>query len=176
MEINAPTNRECYEWKLKLTPSILGNSTLIINQVNSLRSSDAYMHCWTGSSLVQIMACRLSAPSHYLNRCWSIVNIVNWTFRNKLKWNFNRNSNIFIQEIEFENVCKMASILSQPQWVNAITADVWLLDHHANKLQQPWYLSWTTSKFWSSLRIQGLQIPVGGSPLKNHTKMKKKKW
>ena len=27
--------------------------------VNSLRPSDAYMRCWTGSSLVQIMACRL---------------------------------------------------------------------------------------------------------------------
>ena len=56
-----------------------------------------------------------SAPSHYLNQCWTIVN---WTFRNKLQWNFNRNSNIYIQEIAFENVvCKMASILSRPQWV-----------------------------------------------------------
>ena len=61
-----------------------------------------------------LVAC--SAPSHYLNQCW---NSVNWTFRNKLQWNFNRISNIFIQEIAFESfVCKMASILSQPQWVN----------------------------------------------------------
>ena len=35
-----------------------------------------------------------------------------------LQWNFNQNSNMFIQEIAFENVvCKMASILSRPQWV-----------------------------------------------------------
>ena len=27
-----------------------------------------------------------------------------WTVRNKLQWNFNRNSNIFIQEITFENI------------------------------------------------------------------------
>ena len=27
---------------------------------------------------------------HYLNQCW---NIVNWTLRNKLQWNNNRNSN-----------------------------------------------------------------------------------
>ena len=27
--------------------------------INSLRPSDAYMRCWTGSSLVQIMSCRL---------------------------------------------------------------------------------------------------------------------
>ena len=66
-----------------------------------------------------------SAPSYYLNQCW---NIVNWTFRKKLEWNFNRNSNIFIQEIAIENVvCKMASILSQPQWVNHYQPCVWLL-------------------------------------------------
>ena len=39
-----------------------------------------------------------------------------WT---KLQWNFNQNSNIFIQENAFENViCEMTSILSRPQCVN----------------------------------------------------------
>ena len=42
-----------------------------------------------------------SAPSHYLNKCW---NIVNWTPRNKLQWIINRNSYIFVQENAFENV------------------------------------------------------------------------
>ena len=38
--------------------------------------------------------------------------------RNKLQWNLNRNSYIFIQENVFENVVwKMATILSQPQRV-----------------------------------------------------------
>ena len=37
--------------------------------------------------------------------------------RNKLQWNFNRNSNIFIQENARENIiCEMASILSRLQW------------------------------------------------------------
>ena len=50
------------------------------------------------------------SPSHYLNRCW---NIVNWTLRNKLQCYFNRNSNIFIEEYMFENVvCEMLSISS----------------------------------------------------------------
>ena len=40
-------------------------------------------------------------PSHYPNQCW---NIVNWTYRNKPQWNFNRNSNIFIEENTFGNV------------------------------------------------------------------------
>ena len=62
------------------------------------------------------MACRLPAPSHYLNQCW---NIVNWTPRNKLCWNFNWNSYIFIQENPFENVVwKMTAILSRSQCVN----------------------------------------------------------
>ena len=34
-------------------------------------------------------------PSHYLNQGW---NIVNWTLGNKLQWNFNPKSNIFILE------------------------------------------------------------------------------
>ena len=44
---------------------------------------------------------------HYLNQCW---NIVNSNLRNKLQWNLNRNSYIFIQENAFENVvCEMAA-------------------------------------------------------------------
>ena len=59
-----------------------------------------------------------SVPSHYLNQWW---NIVNWTYRNKLWWNFNRNSYIFIQENAFETgVWEMAAILSRPQFVNWI--------------------------------------------------------
>ena len=66
------------------------------------------------TSLVQIM----SVPSHYLNKCW---NIVNSTLRNKLQWNINRNWCIFIQENAFENVVwKMAAILSQPQCVKTL--------------------------------------------------------
>ena len=55
------------------------------------------------------------APSHYLNQCW---NIINWPLRNKLQWNFNQNSNIFIQENALENVVyQMAFTLSRPQCV-----------------------------------------------------------
>ena len=51
------------------------------------------------------------APSHYLNQCWDIVS---WSPRNKLQWNFNRNSNIFTVKNTFENVvCQMSAILSR---------------------------------------------------------------
>ena len=36
----------------------------------------------------------------------------------KVQWNFNRNSNIFIQENAFERIiCEMAAMLSRPQCV-----------------------------------------------------------
>ena len=56
-----------------------------------------------------------SAPSHYLNQYW---NSVDWTPRNKLQWNVNRNFYICNQENPFENVVwKMPVILSRPQYV-----------------------------------------------------------
>ena len=58
-----------------------------------------------------------SAPSHYLNQCW---NIGNWTARNKIQWNFNWNSNIFIQENAFQSIVwEMVAIFSRPQYVNS---------------------------------------------------------
>ena len=57
------------------------------------------------------------SPSHCLNQCRDIVN---WTLRNKLQWNPNRKSYIFIQGNALENVVsKIAAILSPPQCVNA---------------------------------------------------------
>ena len=56
-----------------------------------------------------------SAPSHYLNQCWIIVN---WTRKNKLLWNFNQNAKLSIHENASENiVCKMAPILLRESWV-----------------------------------------------------------
>ena len=66
--------------------------------------------------MTHIISTACSAPSYYLKQC---RNIVNWILRNKLKWNLNQNSYIFIQENAFENVfCKMTAILYQPQCVN----------------------------------------------------------
>ena len=40
--------------------------------INSLGPDDAIWWQRSGSSLVQVMACCLMAPSHYLNQCWLI--------------------------------------------------------------------------------------------------------
>ena len=54
----------------------------------------------------------------YLNLCW---NIINWTPKNKLQWNFNRNQYIFIQENPCVNiVCEMSAIFSRGRWVNTL--------------------------------------------------------
>ena len=64
--------------------------------------------------MLSVVACQ--APSHYLNRCWLNVN---WAFRDKLKWNSNGNTKLFIHNNAFENVfAKMAAVSSSVWWVN----------------------------------------------------------
>ena len=71
---------------------------------------------WVRETHICVDKLSIIASDNYLNQCW---NIVNWTLRNKLQWNFIRNSYIFIHENTLENVvCEMASILSRPQCVN----------------------------------------------------------
>ena len=53
-------------------------------------------------------------PSHYLNQ-FSII--VNWPLRNKLQWNFNQNTNIFIHKNASETIAyKVVAILSRGRW------------------------------------------------------------
>ena len=91
--------------------------------IKLISPSAAYMRQWAGSALIQVMACsRFGAPSHYLIQCWLIVNR---TVRNKLYWNFNRNSTTFIHENAFENiVCEMADILFGGYGSNTVMTDV----------------------------------------------------
>ena len=51
-------------------------TTSLIKIVNSLRPSDAIWWHRSGSTLAQVMACCLTAPSHYLNQCWLIISKV----------------------------------------------------------------------------------------------------
>ena len=68
--------------------------------INSLSPSDAYMPHLTNHHWFRWWLVAWSVPSHYLNQCW---NVVNWTPRNQLQWNRNRDSYIFFQENAFEN-------------------------------------------------------------------------
>ena len=46
--------------------------------INPLRPSDAIWRQWFWTTLAQVMACCLTAPSHYLNQCWLIIRGVLW--------------------------------------------------------------------------------------------------
>ena len=47
-------------------------------RINSFWPSDAIWRHRSGSTLAQVMACCLTAPSHYLNQCWLIISKVQW--------------------------------------------------------------------------------------------------
>ena len=64
--------------QMRLDPSML---------VNSLWPSDAIWRHGFGSTLAQVMACCLTAPSHYLSQWWLIINKVHW---HSHKGNFTR--------------------------------------------------------------------------------------
>ena len=67
------TRKSIKEWhKLGL------GSSLTFSLVNSLRPSDAIWRQWSWTTLAQVMACCLTAPSHYLNQCWLIIRGVLW--------------------------------------------------------------------------------------------------
>ena len=55
--------------------SVGSNFTVLFNL---LRPKYAIWRHRTGSTLAQVMACCLAAPSHYLNQCWLIVSKVHW--------------------------------------------------------------------------------------------------
>ena len=57
--------------------------------VNSLWPSDTIWWHKSGSTLAQVMACCLTAPSHYLNQCWLIISKVQW---HRFKSNFTRDT------------------------------------------------------------------------------------
>ena len=59
--------------------SLLMQICVILPQwVNSLWPSDAIWRQRSGSTLAQVIACCLTAPSHYLNQCWLIISKVWW--------------------------------------------------------------------------------------------------
>ena len=55
-------------------------SVVVVMEVNSLWPSDAIWYNRYGSTLAQVMACCLRAPSHYLNHCLLIIIKLQWHF------------------------------------------------------------------------------------------------
>ena len=49
--------------------------------INSLWPSDAIRRQVTESTLAQVMACCLTASSHYLNQCWLVISYILYIFK-----------------------------------------------------------------------------------------------
>ena len=97
--------------KMHWTSFTVHNPTLLTH----LPSSAAYLYIYASVNWASIGSDNGLSPNHYPNQCSLIVN---WAFSNKLQWNSNRNSSIFIQENSFENVVfERAAILSRGRWV-----------------------------------------------------------
>ena len=75
---------------------------ILINfsSINSQWPSDAIWCYRSGTTLAQVIACCLMAPSHYLNQCWLIMSKVRW---HSSKGNFARDTSSINYQNHFEN-------------------------------------------------------------------------
>ena len=79
--------------------------------VNSLWPSDAIWRQRSWSTLVQVMACCLTAPSHYLNQCWLMICEVLWHLPDS---NFTENTGDIYHWDEFE-IYWLETVVKSPQ-------------------------------------------------------------
>ena len=111
------------------------------HELNSLWPSDAIWRQGSRSTLVQVMACCLTAPSHYLNQCWLIITKVQrCSSEGNFAWDITGISHWKSLKIIFSNI-----LLKFPrgQSVNYIVAQLFIhyIDHHHYNHLLPW-LTW----------------------------------
>ena len=83
--------------------------------LNSLWPRDTIWRHRSGSTLVQVMAWCLTAPSHYLNQYWLITSKVQW---HSSHGNFTRYTSPINHWLQFENhLCKLSFKSPRGQWV-----------------------------------------------------------
>ena len=85
---------------------------------NSWWPGDATWRRGTRSTLAQVMACCLTAPSHYLNQCWLMIREVPWHSSGCIIIRRSEETNQWnkIESCSF----KMASRSPRGQWVNSM--------------------------------------------------------
>ena len=66
-----------YSYSVGRKNKIVTFNTITVH-IKSLWPSDAIWRHRSGSTLTQVMACCLTAPSHYLNQRWLIISKVHW--------------------------------------------------------------------------------------------------
>ena len=107
---------------------------------NSLWPSDTIWQHKSGSTLAQVMAYCLTAPSHYLNQCWLIISKVQW---HSSECNFTRDTSAISHWNWLESyLSKILFKSPRGQWVNS---SVYLLQQFflffggcGQPYKQPW--------------------------------------
>ena len=109
------------------------------DSLNPSPPSVAYMRQWIGSALVQMKLVVYSASTHNLNQCWLIIK---WALGNKLRWNFNKNTQPFVHINASSNiVCEMAvAIFSRRRWFKSVNYSESASCHEVILQHRPEYL------------------------------------
>ena len=95
------------------------NIALFVTAFNSSAPSGTYMRQWTGSSLIQVKACRLFGAKQLPEPMPAYCQLDS-TLGNKFQWNLNRNSTISNKKIHLKmSSAKMTAILSRGRWINS---------------------------------------------------------
>ena len=102
-----------------------------------------------------------SAPRHYLIEC---CNIVNRSLKNKPQWNFNLNSNIFIQENAFKSVvCKNGGhLVSAPVCFNWLIATLYLYINMRIRFELVKQINALhhSARKWHRIRSYRIELPI----------------
>ena len=113
--------------------------------IDSLWPSDTISRQRYGSTLSQVMACCVTAPSHYLNQCWLIMIAVQW---HSYSCNFTR----VAFAISITKVCmKMTYLKFYSNFPGASELTFWSMTHFKTMVL---FLSY--KEVWSAL---GLWLP-----------------
>ena len=137
-----------HEFKWRLDTYSTPNHYLYHYWFNSLRLSDAIWRHRSRTTLAQVMACCLTAPSHYLNQCWLIATKVYWYSSED---NFTTDTPAISCQNYSENYSFKISFKSpRGQWVN-LNEDLW------RAISNETYILW--GSFWTLLKLN--PIPPG---------------
>ena len=129
---------------------------------DSLRSSDAIWLQRSGSTLAQVMACCLTAPSHYLKQCWLIINKVQWHLSRASSQEMPRPSisiteiNLKIAYLKFHSNFPganelIASVCQPPSSLNMSCLLVRSDLHHVTCLCGLWTCCWPDPGIWGTI-------------------------
>ena len=132
---------------------------VVIQSLNSLWPSDAMWQHICGSTLAQVMACCLRAPSHYLNQCSLSISEVSHSHESNFTVSYQGN----ILYNKFENYTFRVTALSpRYQWVKTKPYGKINLGHHWFR---QWLVAWRHQAItWTNVHFSLVRCGIHLSP------------